>query len=131
MLTALEQGFWPVVAVMGKSAVVLVAAMVAAACCRGSAALRHAVRSAGILAALLLPLATLVIPGWEWRILPPSRQVENSISAAEPLASRPESQPLPTARQRSEPARGSLSSGLAASPAMTSQTDSSNHTASK
>src|SRR5262244_715958 len=93
MSTPLEQSFWMLAGLTAKSAVVLTAAMLAAESCRrGSAALRHALRSLGILAALLLPLIAVVVPSWEWRILPATSTVptittgELATAPAEPAA---------------------------------------------
>ena len=92
MASTLEHAFWLIATLMAKSAIVLAAAMVAAECCRASAGLRHAVRTAGMLAALLVPLAMLVAPSWEWRILPsPAR---SQVGPAAPSAIGQEPAPL-------------------------------------
>jgi beta-lactamase regulating signal transducer with metallopeptidase domain len=99
MSNPFEQSFWLLAAITAKGALVLAGAMLAAECCRrGSAALRHALRSLGMLAAVLLPLIALVVPSWEWRILPVTLQAEPTV-AADDLSASPTGSSLSTAQQ--------------------------------
>lgn len=99
MASTLEQAFWAVAALLGKSAIVLATALVAAECCRRSASLRHAVRTAGMLAALLLPVATLLAPSWEWRILPAQASAEVAV-AHQPAADTQAAARVPKGRHQ-------------------------------
>src|SRR4051812_45797936 len=62
---------FPAVDVTVKATLVLAVAGVAAlALHRASAAARHLAWFLGLSAALAMPVLSLVLPGWSWRILP-------------------------------------------------------------
>src|SRR4029450_6447583 len=61
------------IAAMVKSAIVLVvAAIVASAMKRQSAAVRHAVWTAGLIGAMAIPLFTLTLPSWQTSLAAPA-----------------------------------------------------------
>ena len=61
------------ISIMIKSAIVLaVAAGVAGALRRQSAALRHAIWTAGLIGALVVPLCSITLPPWQKVVVPPA-----------------------------------------------------------
>src|SRR5882762_9061293 len=82
---AAESLFWSLMDAAAKSTVIFALALVAVQLGRGSAALRHAMRTFAMVAVLLLPIAVLLLPAWEWRILPATPVVQPAAAALPPL----------------------------------------------
>ena len=115
------------ISIMIKSAIVLaVAACIAGALRRQSAALRHAIWTAGLIGALVVPLCSITLPPWQngfvgWaedifqaRPLGTSTLSPNAIVPAEPTAtSVPEASPAAPAQPLAEPAHSWTMSKIA------------------
>jgi beta-lactamase regulating signal transducer with metallopeptidase domain len=115
------------ISIMIKSAIVLaVAACIASALRRQSAALRHAVWTAGLIGALLVPLCSITLPSWQngfvgWAesifqsdVVDTSAPISNSVGPSESAAiSSPDTVPTASPRPGTEPVRSWTASQIA------------------
>ena len=91
-------GTTPVVGILLRVTVLLLAAMlVALGLRRSSAALRHLVWTLSLVGTLLIPLCYWAFPGWQWGILPPQEQSPTTVTPVATAVSVAAEVPLPTA----------------------------------